>query len=106
MPQRRAQRRERIMNRHKKFRFRLYVAGDTVNSSQALANLNAICGVHLPGQHVIEIVNVLREPKRALSDKIFMTPTLVRLEPCPVQRIIGTLSQTETVLQTLGLAAA
>ena len=93
------------MSRNTKFRFRLYVAGDTVNSAQALSNLNAICRAHLPGRHAIEIVNVLRDPKRALTDKVFMTPTLVRLEPAPAHRIIGTLSQTATVLQTLGLVA-
>jgi circadian clock protein KaiB len=34
-----------------------------------------------------------------------MTPTLVRLAPAPVRRIVGTLSQTEAVLIALGLDA-
>ena len=34
---------------------------------------------------------------------ILMTPTLVKLAPFPARRIVGTLSQTQTVLQTLGL---
>jgi len=32
-----------------------------------------------------------------------MTPTLVKLAPSPVRRIVGTLSQVQTVLQALGL---
>ena len=48
-------------------------------------------------------MDVFREPKRALADGIFMTPTLVKLAPPPVRRIVGTLSQTQTVLQALGL---
>jgi circadian clock protein KaiB len=85
------------------FRFRLYVAGETLNSGQAIANLRAICGTYLLGKHKIELIDVFREPTRAMEDRIFMTPTLVRLEPGPVQRIIGTLSQTSLVLQVLGL---
>lgn len=86
------------------FRFRLYVAGEAPNSVQAIANLAALCRVHLPDRHEIEIVDVFREPKRALAESIFMTPTLVVLMPLPVRRIVGTLSRTQTVLLTLGLA--
>ena len=87
------------------FRFRLYVAGDAPNSTQAIANLAAFCRAHLPGRHDIEVVDVFREPKRALAESIFMTPTLVVRTPPPVRRIVGTLSQTQTVLLALGLAA-
>jgi len=89
--------------RHVTFRFRLYVAGDTQNSAQAVANLNAMCHAHLPRRYEIEIVDVFREPKRALSDGILMTPTLVKLAPSPILRIVGTLSETQPVLQALGL---
>lgn len=85
------------------FRFRLYVAGDAPNSARAAANLAAICRAHLPDRHEIEVVDVFREPKRALADGIFMTPTLVRLAPSPARRIVGTLSQTPSVLQAFGL---
>jgi len=88
------------------FKFRLYIAGDAQNSAQALANLTALCRVHLAGRHEIEVVDVFREPNRALADAVFMTPTLVKLAPSPARRIVGTLSQTQTVLQTLGLEAA
>jgi len=86
-----------------RFKFRLYLGGDTQNSAQAVANLNAFCRTHLPERHEIEIVDVFREPKRALADGILMTPTLLKLQPAPPRRIVGTLSQTEAVLQALGL---
>ena len=93
------------MSRSALFKFRLYVAGDALNSAQARANLAALCQAHLAGRHEIEVVDVFREPKRALADGIFMTPTLVKLAPLPVRTIVGTLSQTQTVLQALGLQA-
>ena len=88
------------------FAFRLYVAGDAPNSLQAIANLTQLCETHLPGCHEIEIVDVLQDPKRALTESIFMTPTLVTDSPYPGHRIVGTLSQTESILQILGLGAA
>ena len=94
------------MSKRTQFKFRLYVAGDAQNSAQAVVNLTAFCKTHLLNRHAIEVVNVFKEPKRALADGIFMTPTLVKLAPSPApQRIVGTLSQTQPVLQFLGLEA-
>ena len=90
-----------------RYRFRLYVAGDAQNSAQAVTNLNALCHEYLRDRHSIELVNVFEEPKRALADGILMTPTLVKLAPAPSpRRVVGTLSQTEPVLQALGLERA
>lgn len=86
-------------------RFRLYVAGDAHNSVQALANLTALCREFLPDRHEIEIIDVFQDPKRALAEGIFMTPTLVRVLPLPALQIVGTLSEQRTVLLTLGLTA-
>lgn len=88
------------------FKFRLYVAGDGPNSAQAVANLDAICREHLAERHEIEVVDVLREPQRALSDLVMLTPLLVKLSPEPIRKITGTLSQREPVLRALGLPAS
>ena len=74
--------------------------------AQAVANLTALCRAHLPGRHRIEVVDVFREPGRALADHILLTPTLIALAPLPVRRIVGTLSQTQPVLEALGLSPA
>jgi circadian clock protein KaiB len=91
------------MNKSACFKFRLYVAGDAPNSIQAVANLNALCREHLPERHEIEIVDVLSEPQRALTDGVFLTPTLVKLSPAPIRKIVGNLSDPKPVLLTLGL---
>jgi circadian clock protein KaiB len=91
------------MSRLPVFKFRLYVADDALNSAQARANLAALCRSYLLDRHEIEVVDVFKEPKRALADAIFMTPTLIRLAPLPVRRIVGTLSQTALVLRALDL---
>jgi circadian clock protein KaiB len=88
-----------------KFDFRLYVAGEGPNSIMAIAKLKALCRDLLPDCHQIEIIDVVEFPLRALEDSVLLTPTLLKLSPKPVRRIVGNLSDTQTVLQTLGLEA-
>jgi circadian clock protein KaiB len=83
--------------------FRLYFAGGAPNSVRALANLYAICRKHFPESHRIELIDVLKDPMRALADAILVTPTVVKLSPAPELQIIGNLSEEEEVLRALGL---
>jgi circadian clock protein KaiB len=71
-----------------------------------MANLTRLCLRYLPGRHHIELVDVLRDPKRALEDHIYMTPTLVKLSPIPIGKIVGTLTEPKFVLQLLGVLVA
>jgi circadian clock protein KaiB len=91
------------MTSRARFKFCLYVADGAENSARAASNLTAICREYLPGRHAIKVVDVLKEPQLALAEGIFMTPTLIRLAPSPTVRIVGTLSDTKTVLLALGL---
>lgn len=86
-------------------RFRLFVAGATLNSTRATSNFAHFCRVHLPGRHSIDIVDVFQQPGVALDEKVFLTPTLMRMEPGPVKRVVGTLSQEQPLLEALGLDA-
>jgi len=83
--------------------FRIYLADGAPNSVCALANLYAICRKHFPDSHRIEVIDVLKEPLRALADGILVTPTVVKISPAPEQQIIGNLSEEEAVLRALGL---
>ena len=76
---------------------------DAPNSAAATNNLHASCETYLPGRHEIEIVDVYKEPKRALTDGIFMTPTLIKLAPSPMRKIVGRLIDTQIALRALSL---
>jgi circadian clock protein KaiB len=88
-----------------KWDLKLYVAGQTVKSLRAFANLKRICEEHLAGEYHIEIIDLLKHPQLAAGDQILALPTLVRQLPEPVRRIIGDLSNTERVLVGLDLRA-
>ncbi|WP_245259399.1 circadian clock KaiB family protein [Methylobacterium sp. 77] len=82
---------------------RLYVAGQTVKSMAAMANLKRICEEHLPGRYDIEVIDLVKNPQLAAGDQILAIPTLVRRIPEPLKRIIGDLSNTEKVLVGLDI---
>jgi circadian clock protein KaiB len=81
---------------------RLYVAGNAPNSLRAIANARAFCEDQVGSRFELEIVNVLEHPGRALADGIIVTPTLLKLSPSPIQRMVGDLSDRKQVLLTLG----
>ena len=63
-----------------------------------LWNLQKICDEHLPGKYHTEVIDLLESPQLAAGDQILAVPTLVRLLPPPLKKIIGDLSNTERVL--------
>ena len=82
---------------------RLYVAGETPRSAEALARLNRICDEHLHGRYTIEVIDLLQNPTLAVGDQIIAIPTVVRKLPAPVKKVIGDLSNLERVIVGLEL---
>jgi circadian clock protein KaiB len=90
----------------KKYDLRLYVAGQTPRSLQALSNLKRICEDHLAGQYQVQIIDLVQKPHLAAGDQILAIPTLVRAIPKPARKIIGDLSNIERVLIGLDVRPA
>ena len=82
---------------------KLYVAGNTPNSMRALKTLRNILETEFRGVYALKVIDVLKNPQLAEEDKILATPTLAKILPPPVRRIIGDLSDRERVLIGLDL---
>ena len=82
---------------------RLYVAGQTPRSVDAIANIRRICEEHLEGRYALEVIDLYQQPQLAQGDQIIAVPTLIRQLPPPLRRIIGDMSDTERVLVGLDL---
>lgn len=82
---------------------RLYVAGATPRSQQAIANLARLCSEELEGRYTLEVIDVFQRPQLAVDEQIIAAPTLVRLLPEPVARVVGDLSDRTSVLVGLDL---
>jgi len=57
------------------------------------------------GVYSLKVIDVIKQPQLAEDDKILATPTLIKILPPPVARIIGDLSDREKVLLGLDLVA-
>ena len=91
------------MNARKTYILKLYVAGNTPNSMRALNTLREILESEFKGVYALKVIDVLKSPQLAEEDKILATPTLSKILPPPVRRIIGDLSDREKVLIGLDL---
>lgn len=87
----------------KTYVLKLYVAGNTPNSIRALKTLNTILEEEFKGVYALKVIDVLKNPQLAEEDKILATPTLSKILPPPVRKIIGDLSDREKVLIGLDL---
>jgi len=82
---------------------RLFVAGTTAHSLRAIENLRRICDAHLAERVDLEIVDIYQHPELAGRHQVVAAPTLVKLLPLPLRRIIGDLSEEQRVLGSLEL---
>jgi circadian clock protein KaiB len=88
-----------------KYVLKLYVTGLTPRSQDAVKNLKKILNDDYKGVYSLRVIDVVKHPNLAEDDKILATPTLIKILPPPVRRIIGDLSNKEKVLLGLDLVA-
>ncbi len=82
---------------------KLYATGKTPNSQRAIGNLRDALDNELKGLYTLKIIDILKNPQLAEEEKILATPTLAKVLPLPIRRIIGDLSDKEKVLLGLDL---
>lgn len=85
--------------------FQLYINGHSSNSVQAVNTLLEICNDNLKGKYQLEIIDIQKDPDRAEEAGIIAIPTLIRLSPTPISRIIGALNVRSRVLAGLGISS-
>ena len=83
---------------------RLYVAGTTARSARAVATARRLLESRLSGRYTLAVVDIYQDPEAARVHQIVAVPTLIRLRPLPLRRLIGDLSDEARVLAALGLA--
>jgi circadian clock protein KaiB len=88
-----------------KYVLKLYVTGLTPRSQDAVKSLKKILNEDYKGVYSLRVIDVVKHPNLAEDDKILATPTLIKILPPPVRRIIGDLSNKEKVLLGLDLVA-
>ena len=88
---------------NKPYRLRLYVVGGQVGSLRAEPDLRQALEACIPGQYDLEVVDLRGRPDLAEIDRVLAAPTVLRLAPAPVRRVVGSLADPVRVAQALDL---
>jgi circadian clock protein KaiB len=84
-----------------KYVLRLFVAGATARSRQAILRARQLCDVELKDDCTLEVIDIYQQPQLARDNQIVATPTLIKVFPQPVRRFIGNLLNTAGLLVEL-----
>ena len=90
--------------RRERFHFQLYITGNSPRSTQAVTNLRALCDEHLAGRYELEVIDLYQEPGRAAEGQVIASPTLVKILPKPIMRMVGSLADREHLKIKLDLS--
>ncbi len=71
---------------------RLFVAGATARSSEAIMRVRQLCETELQGRCNLEVIDIYQQPASARDNQIVATPTLIIEFPLPLRRFIGNLT--------------
>ena len=93
-----------VYGENARYRLRLYVTGATPRSSVAIENTRRICDTYLSERYDLEVIDIYQQPPVTGDEPIFAAPTLVKLSPLPLKRLIGDMSNLQKVLHGLGLS--
>ena len=89
-----------------KFVLRLFVAGATVRSRQAILRVQQLCKTDdLKDGCDVKIIDIYQQPKLARANQIIATPTLIMEFPRPARRFIGNLANVTGLLADLGFVS-
>jgi circadian clock protein KaiB len=83
------------------YKFKLYVTKSNPKSNQYINDLQRILTKFLSHNYHLKIVNVLEQPDEDDQDNICMTPTLVKISPSPMRKIVGDISRLDMVMDRL-----
>jgi circadian clock protein KaiB len=86
-----------------KYVLRLYVAGMSPLSQQAIRNVTALCEEQLAGRYDLEVVDIHQQPVLAKTVQIIAAPTLIKTLPLPLRRLIGSMTNQDRLLVGLDL---
>lgn len=88
-----------------KYILRLFVAGATARSQQAIQRISQLCGAELNGRCELEVIDIYQQPALARANQIVATPTLIIQLPLPMRRFIGNLANVTGLFAELDLGA-
>ncbi|WP_448564877.1 circadian clock KaiB family protein [Trichothermofontia sp.] len=83
------------------YALRLFVSAYDGTTEKILHHLRHVLEHSLGHPYTLKVINVVKHPEQAERDQITATPTLVKLWPPPIRKIVGDLGTPEQILNVL-----
>ena len=93
------------IRRKDKYVLRLFVAGATARSRQAVLRVRELCETQLQGGCDLKVIDIYQQPALARTNQIVATPTLIMAFPKPLRRFIGSLTNLNGLLVEMDLTS-
>jgi len=82
---------------------RLYVAGMSPRSREAIRTVTAICQEYLASRYELQVIDIYQQPALTKEEQIIAAPTLIKKLPLPLRKFIGSMADRDKVLVGLDL---
>jgi circadian clock protein KaiB len=83
------------------YNLRLFISSQNDSAEKTLSNLHQLLEERLTNPYTLKVIDVAKNPEQAIIHRVITTPTLIRVSPAPIKRIVGQLDDISRVLQII-----
>jgi circadian clock protein KaiB len=80
---------------------RLFVAHHRTSTEVALRSLHRVLERSHLQPYTLQVIDISKDPEQAERDQVTATPTLLRVQPSPSRRIVGSFENDDQLLHLL-----
>ncbi|NJK56656.1 MAG: circadian clock protein KaiB [Pleurocapsa sp. SU_5_0] len=83
------------------YNLRLFISSAHDRAEKTLSNLHQLLEERLTNPYSLKVIDVAKNPEQAVIHQVLTTPTLIRVSPEPIKRIVGQLDDISRVLKII-----
>lgn len=83
------------------YNLRLFISSQNDSAERTLSNLHQLLEERLTNPYTLKVIDIAKNPEQAVMHRVITTPTLIRVSPAPIKRIVGQLDDISRVLQII-----
>ncbi len=80
---------------------RLFISSNNPSAERALSNIHQLLEIGLISPYTLKVIDLAKHPEQAEIHWVATTPTLIRVSPKPIRRIVGQLDDIQRVLNII-----
>ena len=88
-------------NQAEGYNLRLFISSDNSGAEKTLNNIHQLLEAGLINPYTLKVIDIAKNPEQAALHRVITTPTLIRISPQPVKRIVGQLDDIPRVLNII-----